>query len=196
MATSIWFEHDGALTPQALAAPRWLAAGGRLLDEPGFDTLLIAPVRRYEGAVAALLVPDDLRGRVVHNGMPAEGGLLPLRHADHVQIDDWSIWTAGEFIPEETAYSPTTHDQEARCFITKARLRDGELITICPGQAGKPCGMVYKRAAWTTVVAAAAKFRCPNCGYDPKAGVWSPTPATPRPTLDHVFELLKLEPSR
>jgi hypothetical protein len=196
MATAIWFECDGTLGSHVLHRSRWLSAGGPLRDERGFDSLLVAPVQRCEGAVAALLVPAELRGRVAHNGMMADVGLVPLRHAAHVQIDDWSLWVAGEFVPEETEYSPTRHEPEARCFISKARLREGEPITRCPGQAGKPCGMIFKRSAWQTVIAATTRFLCPNCGFDPRAGVWRPEPIRPRQSLEHVFELLNLELSR
>ncbi|MFO0870526.1 MAG: hypothetical protein U0935_16485 [Pirellulales bacterium] len=195
MATAIWFLKEGVLASQPLPALRWLA-GGRLLPEPCPDALPIAPVPRYDGAVAVLLLPDSLRGRVILNDVVADGGLLPLRHADHVVIDGSSVWAAGEFVAEETEYSLTRHDKEARCFITKARLREGEPITICPGQPGKPCGMIYKRGAWNTVVSEAARFRCPNCAYDPQATAWRPAPPATRPTLDHVFHLLNWEPPR
>lgn len=176
MATAIWRHVDGELRAQPLAAPRWLDASGQLSSRRGEQAILVAPLERHEGAVAAVLVPDAWHGRIRLNGSTVVSGLLALAHADQLRIDDAAFWVAGQFVPDETEYSPDHHTRDARCFLTKARLRDGEPITICPGQPGRTCGLIYKREAWRTMADNSPKFRCPQCGFDPHAEVWRPTP--------------------
>lgn len=190
MAATLWFIDNGELISQKLSALGWLDADARLLAERRPNAIPLAPVSHSHDAIAVLLIPDEQRGQVALNGVVADAELLPLKHSDCFELRGTSFWIAAEFTAEETEYSAARHDNEARCFITKARLRDGEPITICPGQPGNSCGMIYKRSAWRVALSGAAKFRCPNCSFDPRMPVWRPSPPLAATSLDPILRLL------
>lgn len=196
MTTTLWHYNAGQPIAKTLEACLWLSASGEAGDQPRPGSVPIVPVHDCPGVLAAVLVPDDLAGYVVINGSPIASGLAATRHADCVEIDGQKFWTSGESSPQETDYSPAKHSADVFCFLTKARLREGEPITICPGPPGRPCGMIYKRAAWQTVVTQSGRFRCPNCSFDPQAPRWTPPIPPPHPSLEDIFRMLSPENER
>jgi hypothetical protein len=194
VALTIWFvDDDGKLTPQSLPALSWIDGNGRVHSTQQFDAIPIAPTPHSRDAIAALVLPDSWRGDVFINGVIAATELIPLQHTDCIEIDGSPLWIAADSVPEETQYSITRHDQEARCFITKARLKEGEPIVVCPGRPGKSCTIVFKRNAWQAALSSATKFRCPSCSFDPRMPVWRPTPPRPARSLDPILRMIRGE---
>jgi hypothetical protein len=149
----------------------------------------LIPTRSGSGALAALLVPAGTS--VVRNGVPLLPGAHALLHADALTVEGRRYWVAAAIEVAVTQYEPATHGENVFCFFTKARLKAGEAIVVCPGRPGTECSVIYKQAAWEMAIKADVKFQCPRCGFDPTAGDWEPT--LPRPTqLPRLFELAAL----
>ena len=156
-------------------------------DEPLHVNLpRLIPTRPGSGALAALLVPDA--AGVVRNGVPLPAGAHALFHGDALAVQQQRYWVAAAVEVAVTQYVPTAHGENVFCFFTKARLKPGEAIVVCPGRPGAECSVIYKQAAWELALKANSKFQCPRCGFDPSAGDWQPT--LPSPTqLPKLFEL-------
>ncbi len=149
----------------------------------------VVPVRPGRGAVAALLVPESVAVR--RNGAPVPSGAHALLHADCLDVDGVRYWVAAAAEIAVSQYDPATHGEGLYCFFTKARLKDGEAIVVCPGRPGSECSVIYKQAAWEMAIKADVKFQCPRCGFDPAAGDWQPS--LPKPSqLPKLFELAAL----
>ena len=116
-------------------------------------------------------------------------GLHELRHADRLELRRETFWISTEFSAEETDYDPAKHPPDAFCFLTKARLSEGDPITICPGTPDTACGMVYKRAAWVMAQQSATAFGCPNCGFTPARAAWTPPVQRRAESWGQLFEL-------
>lgn len=149
----------------------------------------LIPVGSGSGAAAALLVPDTA-GSVSRNGVPLPAGVHLVRHRDRLEFGGVSYWVAVEREVRVVLYEPDVHGADVFCFVTKARLRAGEEIVVCPGRPGTECGVIYKKPAWDMAIEANARFRCPRCGFDPGAGDWQPT--LPRESnLTQLFDLAR-----
>lgn len=162
------------------------------LGEPSADAPLhvdlprLIPTRPGSGALAALLVPAG--AAVMRNGVPLPAGSHALFHADALTIQGRRYWVATSVEVAVTQYEPATHGENVFCFFTKARLKPGEAIVVCPGKPGAECSVIYKQAAWEMALKASVKFQCPRCGFDPAAGDWQPT--IPQPAqLPRLFDL-------
>lgn len=149
----------------------------------------LIPTRPGSGALAALLVPAGTA--VIRNGVPLPAGAHALAHADALTVEGRRYWVAAAIEVAVTQYDPAAHGDNVFCFFTKARLKPGEAIVVCPGRPGAECSVIYKQGAWEMAIKADLKFHCPRCGFDPTAGDWEPTP--PRPTqLPRLFQLAAL----
>jgi hypothetical protein len=122
--------------------------------------------------------------------------LTPLQDRDRLTVGEQLFWLSAECRAEETEYDPARHGRDVFCFMTKARLREREPVTICPGRPGALCGMIYKRAAWEALVEQPGGFCCPNCSFNPLAPPWKPAVPTPRKSLANLTHLLHQEAAR
>jgi hypothetical protein len=194
MASSVvlWISRDDAPpTEVPLADGCALSASGigPAAVAPGAPSSLevtILPSSRV--APAVVIVPDDAPFVLRRNGSRLRPGLHALSHAHSIEFLDFTLWISAEGAPEEAMYDPERHEKEAYCYRTKARLRPGEPIVICPGVPEVPCGAPYKKAAWET------GLRCHVCGFDPSRPRWCPPPRAKERSLDELRRNLDLAP--
>lgn len=189
MSTTLWHDDSSGYSQAAVAAPMWLLADRPPSDTPLDDSVLLAPVDALDDVVAAAIVADDLAHRVKLNRLPVVAGLLTLRHADRLDVGPRAYWIAVGSAAEMTSYSPDRHNQDVYCFLTKARLREGEEIAVCPGSPGRTCGTIYKRSAWEAMLTQPG-FRCANCSFDPQQPAWRPPSLRRTRPLESILELL------
>ncbi len=149
------------------AVPPRPARAGRL-----DDGVIVAPSRAASGAIGAILVPVNLSGRVLRNRVPLRAGLHAARHGDELHIGEQLYWLASDLAPEEATYDPALHGEDLFCHLTKARLRAGDPIVLCPGTQHAPCGLIQSARAWHA--AAAAGLACSACGFRADAEEWRP----------------------
>lgn len=173
---------------------RGLFLDNGLSERPHNGALMIAPVRGAGDAVAVALIPPQLSRYASHNGVPLPAGMTVLRHADRIDFKSHTLWVSVAADAKHIKYTPHEHGQDVFCFITKARLKQGEPITICPGRPEQPCGMIYKRVAWEMALEAST-FKCPNCQFDPHQPPWEPPREKPSMMLDALFRILSQEPA-
>jgi predicted RNA-binding Zn-ribbon protein involved in translation (DUF1610 family) len=167
-----------------------LACGQKLDREECVDPPTLVPDCANGHGVGALIVPLGSSARVTRNGVPLASGAHVLRHADRLEYEGRVWWVAASRETRPVPYDAIVHGEDVHCFITKGRLRESEMIIICPGPAGGECGAIYREAAWEMVQQSNARFRCPRCGFDPAATDWQP--ALPRKTnLTQLFELAR-----
>lgn len=188
MNTVCWKLIDGEFAKHVLTRPHWISAKGELVDQPLPDVPLVSPLTA--DALAVLLVPPAAEYRVAVNRLSLPAGLRALQERDRLDFERNSFWFSVEASPQQSQYDPASHGPDVFCFMTKARLRDGEPITICPGCPQATCGMIYKTSAWQALVGQKGGFRCPNCSFDPHAPPWKPSLARPRRTLANVIRLI------
>jgi hypothetical protein len=186
----LWIEDD-AMRPQpvAIANTIQVLADGTLAADGGStqgSAVLIQPISPDDGVVAvAHVTPRTTYGLVAVNRIAVAPGLHPLRHADRLDIADRRFWISAEFAPQRTQYVPASHGADVRCYLTKAKLREGQDIVICPGFAGTRCGVIYTTQAWDAVIQQNPQMKCPNCGYRPTESAWQPPPATSHREILH-----------
>lgn len=157
-------------------------------SEPADESPVLVPLQDHDQGIGALFVPHAVQGEVTHNGIALPAGFHILKHADQFVYDNRRFWVAVKVQVESESYQPDVHGQDQFCFVTKARLEEGEEILNCPGRPGAPCVAVYRRAVWEKALAANPQFRCPGCGFDPNGGDWEPP--TPRASnLQRLFDL-------
>jgi hypothetical protein len=160
----------GELTPPRGAAPR--------------RGVTIQPIVPCDGIVAVALVnAAPATGVVTLNGSPAANGLHPLRHADRLEVAGRTLWIVAESDLLRVRYAADQHGPEVRCGLTKARLREGQEVVICPGVPGTPCGVVYGASAWDAVIQANPRMKCTRCGYRSGQAAWQPPVPKPRKEL-------------
>lgn len=180
----LWSLEQGAL--QSRRANETVHLCGPLAHA---TTPRLMPVSSASGAAAALLVPYSA-GSITRNGVPLPAGVHLVRHKDRLDYGGESYWVAVEHEVRVASYDPDVHGADVYCFVTKARLRAGEEIVVCPGRPGAACGVIYRKPAWDMAREANARFRCPRCGFDPGAGDWEP--ALPRQSnLTQLFDLAR-----
>ncbi|HUG93201.1 MAG TPA: hypothetical protein VML55_20335 [Planctomycetaceae bacterium] len=152
---------------------------------------VVLPLAGREGAVAIVLVPEALTGRVARNGVPLPAGAHLAGHADRLEHAGRQFWLAASAGVEHAEFSPGVHGgDDVYCFITKARLRAGDAIVICPGRPGAGCGMISRREAWEMALESSPRFRCGSCGFDPRAAEFTPPAARQRKALADVEALI------
>jgi hypothetical protein len=187
MKTTCWKIQAGVLEKIMLTSPQWIDEQAQFHSQATANAPMIAPLTTNRDAIAALVVPVSCANRVLVNKVSLTAGLYTIQDKDRLEFEQHAFYISAECVAEETVYNPTVHSHDIFCFMTKARLREGEEITICPGQAGSACGMMFKRAAWNALVEQQDGFRCPNCSFDPKAPAWEPHIPAPRRTLAHLI---------
>jgi hypothetical protein len=141
-------------------------------DEAAVTLQMIEP---FDRVVAVAFVGPAVPEHVVLNGTPVSPGMHPIRPTDRLDLGLDSYWLSEDLSPQRTSYDPELHGLDARCCMTKARLRAGQEIVICPGRPGVPCDVIYKAAAWEAVIQANREMKCPGCGYRPGEPAWHPT---------------------
>ena len=77
-----------------------------------------------------------------------------------------NAWLAESQQADPAEYEPALHGPDQRCGRTKARLRAGERIIICPG-----CGTMFSERAY------ALGRPCEYCRHDPTQSEWVPPAA-------------------
>ncbi|MGD9856129.1 MAG: hypothetical protein AB7U20_14390 [Planctomycetaceae bacterium] len=139
------------------------------------------------GAVA-LLVPVGIAGPVARNGVPVCAGVHVLRHGDRVDFAEAVYWVADDSEVHAVAYEAAVHGEDQFCFLTRVRLRAGEMVVVCPGRPGAVCAAIYRKAAWDLAQETNTRFRCPRCGFEPSAAQWQP----PLPAKSGLSRLLQM----
>jgi hypothetical protein len=194
MKRVIWIVNGEERSSFDFDRPLSLVAHGNGRIVPGVeqatDSVTVLPVEPLRQVVGVALVPGQATDQVVCNGLPLVPGLHELRHADRLDVRHQTFWISTEFSAEETEYDPSAHPPEAFCFLTKARLAQGDPIAICPGTPDTPCGMIYKQAAWVMAQQSGAAFGCPNCGFSPARAAWAPPVQRRAESLDQLLELV------
>ena len=152
--------------------------------------VVIQPLYPVAGVIGAMVVAESSSRRVSLNGVPLAAGIHLLRHADRVDIDQQTFWISTQATVEETTYDPAVHGEEVFCFLTKARLTEGQPIKICPGVPGNDCGVIYKAAAWDMAMQSSTPLKCPNCGYRSGHAEWHPPELRTRKTIDGILQLI------
>jgi hypothetical protein len=145
--------------------------------------VLLVESRSAPGILAVLLVPAALQGAVLAGGRRAGAGMHLLRHGDRIDFAGQTVWISADSQAKEVAYDPAAHGEDTYCTRTKARLKPGEPIVLCPGTPQVPCGLPYRLSAWELAL------QCPSCKFDPKAPAWSPPPPPHRSSLDVLLQL-------
>lgn len=184
----LWKVQDDSPVLRRVSQPVTLNADDSLPGSELAEHPRLIPSDAVRGTLGGLLVPQELARKVTRNGVPLAPGVHALRHADRLEYEGRAWWVAVGREVSAVPYDAVTHGEDVYCFITKARLQEGELIVVCPGPAGADCGAIYREAAWEMVQQSNARFRCPRCGFDPAAGDWQPT----LPRRSNVAQLLEL----
>lgn len=183
-------KHASQLQRVQIGGPVQLGAGAEpCAAEEGMDAAAVTLqiIEPCDGVVAVAFVGPAAPAHVVLNGTPASPGMHPIRPTDRLDIGLDSYWLSEDLAPLRTAYDPQLHGPDARCCMTKARLKAGQEIVICPGRPGVPCQVIYKAAAWDAVIQSNREMKCPGCGYRPGEPAWRPTiPQLRREVLDDL----------
>jgi hypothetical protein len=169
----LWFSGSGACVAEDLAAP------------PTADAIVLVAEEPSHGVCGVALVPDGISGRARLNGIRLGPGVHLLRHRDQMALDDQKIWFAIAAVPDEVAYDPDVHGESVFCLRTKARLKGGEAIVVCPGPPEAECGMLYRASAW------GMGAPCHHCGAFPSREGWVPREPVSGSSLAGLFELGK-----
>lgn len=131
--------------------------------------ILLAPPRI--GLCAALaLVPVGLDDLVTIDGIAVRAGMHALPHGAEIAFGRRRVLVALEPEADEMPYDPLLHGEELACFRTRRSFTPGEVIVLCPGSPGRPCGNAYARDVWSELL------RCPSCGLVPSEEHWKPAP--------------------
>lgn len=174
---SLWFATAAAEPQQvALGASAWLAHGVRPSEacNAAETAVLLQPVMPLDGVIAVGFVGDTVDYLVAVNGTPLNAGsMVGVKPADRIDIGIDSYWLSQDLSPRRTTYSRDQHGADARCCMTKARLKGGQQIVVCPGRPGSPCTVVYRADVWDAL-AQSREMRCPSCGFRPGQPSWRP----------------------
>jgi hypothetical protein len=191
MTVILWRHNhaDDSIRQATLHGPSWTTNQGTPATTSRADTVLFSPVKPQGDVVAVALIPESLDRQVRHNRIPVASGMLPLRHADQIDVTDHTFWIAVSSEAERTEYSPSRHNADVYCFLTKARLKQGEPIAICPGIPTQSCGTIYKLSAWEAMLTQ-PDFHCASCGFDPTGPAWKPPAPRRTKRLEEMLELV------
>jgi hypothetical protein len=163
------------------------AAGAQAQPESAARAVVLRPVRGVAGVLGVLFVRPETSSQVTLNGIVVSEGLHVVNHGDCIGVGVHAFWVSAETNVEKAAYDPATHGDDVFCFLTKARIADGQAIKICPGVPGTACGAIYKAEAWDMATSADPPIRCANCGYLPGDGEWQPPEPKTRKRLDDLL---------
>lgn len=141
------------------------------------------PIEPAADVCAVALIPDASETTTLVNGARIQAGFHLLRHADHLMVDDRPIWTSITVTPDEVDYDPDVHGDPLYCFRTKARMKVGDRIVVCPGRPEFHCGMKFTAAAWSTSIA------CHRCGTSPADPGWAPPTSRPSGSLEQLLNV-------
>jgi hypothetical protein len=187
---TLWWMNSGA-APASLPArgPVALTRSGLLPlaegAQPGAPRVLFLPSGAAPGYLGVALVPAGLAEDVRLGGCRVSPGMHLLRHADCVDFAGITVWISASSSAEEAAYEPAAHGKDGFCARTKARLKPGEPIVICPGTPQAACGLYYKLSAWKL------DLQCHGCKLKPSAAGWSPPAPASGSSLDALFQLAR-----
>ncbi len=160
----ITFDRDRPLQPVIESSP---------------DHAVVRPATLRESLVALIAVvfiPEPLNGAVSLNGVPLSPGMYCLVHGDALDNGHQSYWLSREPTVERTYYDPAVHGAGLTCFLTKAPLKPGDPITICPGTPKTLCAAIYKTSTWDKIMRPGSPLKCARCGYRPDSKTWKPSP--------------------
>ena len=152
--------------------------------------VVVAPVAPIAGAIAVLLVRHEPSDAISLNRVPVPAGLYLLKHSDRIELGQQVFWAAVAPKVEEAMYDPAVHGVDVFCYLTKARLRVGQRLKICPGLDGVPCGAIYKAEAWDMAMQSVPSMPCAGCGYHQSTAEWQPPPVQSRTSLAQRFQAL------
>ena len=159
--------------------------------EPNGAPVTLQTVQHFDGVIAVAWVSQTAQRRVALNGTPVAAGMHTLHPQDQIDLDDTSYWVSDDRTPDRTTYDPAVHGTGVRCCMTKAPLREGQAIVVCPGTPETPCDAIYTEAAWDAVIESNKKMKCPRCGYRAGQPQWTPSPRTRRENLlDELCNIL------
>jgi hypothetical protein len=145
--------------------------------------VLVAPIAPLAGAVGVLFHRNTTAGVVSRNGVPVGPGMHLLRHSDRLDVAGQRFWISVAPSVEIAAYDPAVHGVDVFCYLTKARLKPGQQIKICPGMPGQSCGAIYKAEAWEMAMQSEPPMPCASCGYHTRAAEWQPPKGKPHASL-------------
>jgi hypothetical protein len=172
-STFVLWHARGKEVPQkmALDGPVWLSPAGLAVDGQGASAgadggVLLLPASVGKKAAVAVIVPDALAQAVSANHEPLPSGFHQLGHEDQLQWNELTVSLAESQQAELAVYDPALHGPDQRCGRSKARLRSGDRIVICPG-----CGSMFSERAY------ALGRPCEYCRHDPTQGEWVPPAA-------------------
>ena len=148
-----------------------------------FEGEVVVVAARRGRVVGQLLIAPAQPHAVFVDGLGVGPGMHALRHGQRVEFGGTTAWVAGDPAPIERTYDPAIDGAEQRCLRTKVRLVAGEPITVCPGTDARPCGGLFRRAAWT------AGLVCHVCGFDPAARRWRPPVSAASDALRRLLAL-------
>ena len=173
------FEVEKGARLRADAAPNF--------DWTGADpaAVMLQVVEPLDCVVAVAFVGEEMYDLVALRGTPLGSGMYLVHPTDRIDVGADSYWLSEDLSPLRTTYDPERHERDARCCMTKARLKEGQDIVICPGLSGVPCNVIYKAAAWDAVTQ--ADMKCHSCGY--RAGQPQWRPPSPRLRREPLHEL-------
>jgi hypothetical protein len=177
--------ENGAPQKSPLDGAAWLTAAGlatadaQRAAEPRAGVLLVPAMTAGKRAAVAAIVHDAAAETVSVNGRPLDAGIHQLGHADQLQLGSLKAWLAESRQADVVQYDPAIHGAAQRCGRTKAPLRPGDRIVLCPG-----CRTIFSERAYGLM------RPCEYCPYDPKQGEWLPPAATDNAT--GLTELLAL----
>ncbi len=194
MRRSLWQAAGEELSKHSLDRRLFLKVNGSGGVTPTMeqqdDCVTLISVDSVRQVVAVVLVPRQAVEKVARNGIPLAPGLHELRHADRLDVHRETLWISAELSAEKTVYDPVKHPPDAFCFLTKARLNEGDSIAICSGTPETSCGVIYKEAAWDMAQESPTPFKCPNCGFDPVRAAWVPPVKRANQSLEQLFQLV------
>lgn len=147
------------------------------------EGILVAPIAPLAGAVGVLFHRNAASGVVSRNGIPVGPGMHLLRHADRLEVAGHRFWVSVAPSVKGAAYDPMVHGIDVFCYLTKARLKPGQQIKICPGMPGQSCGVIYKAEAWEMAMQSEPPMPCASCGYHTRTAEWQPPKGKPHTSL-------------
>lgn len=154
-------------------------------ERRGDDGIIVARARDTAGAVAAVLVFDDLARAVLQDGVPLCGGLHLVRHGAELTVRGQRYWISADAAPIESAYDPAQHGAGLSCHLTRAPLAPGEAIVACPGTLAAGCGLIHRAAAWRAAMDGG--LSCSGCGFHAGGAEWRPPRKAREGRLDEPF---------
>ncbi len=160
-------ENGVRLYPDAAPNFDWTGA------DPAAVTLQI--VEPLDCVVAVAFVGEAINDLVALGGTPLASGMVLVHPTDRIDVGANSYWLSEDLAPLRATYDPAQHEPNARCRVTKAPLKKGQEIVLCPGVTGVDCDVIYRADVWDTMLAENRNImKCHACGYRPDQPHWCP----------------------